>query len=121
MRTLPGDPRWGSPSALFRGCQESETAGVHTQRLSRHSNLGGPHKQPGQLSQVLYKSNPERGPLWLYQLAESVHQKKGRHSAEAWGGKEKKVLPGRDEQGRQAPVPRIQEKHPTAFSGVLFV
>lgn len=43
------------PSTLFCGCQESETAGVHTQRRSRHSSLGGP-------SQVLYKPNPERGP-----------------------------------------------------------
>lgn len=38
----------GFPAALFGGSQENEAAGVHTQRLSRHSNLGRPGQEPGQ-------------------------------------------------------------------------
>lgn len=52
----------GFPSALFCDSQESETAGVHTQRQSRHSNLGGPREEPGQQSQVLYTSKLESRP-----------------------------------------------------------
>lgn len=48
--------RPGFPSAVFGGSPESEIAGVHTQRRHRHSNLGGPHREPGQPSQVLHKS-----------------------------------------------------------------
>lgn len=70
------------PCCSFRGSQESEAAGVHTQRLSRHSNLGRPRQEPGQPFQVFYKSKLKREPPWLYQFAKSVLYERGRHFAE---------------------------------------
>ena len=110
----PRDPRQGS-LLLFLGCQESETAGVHTQRRGRYSSLGGPHQHPGQPLQVLHKSMPDSRLSWLYQGARSAPEEGGRCSAVGLGQERRKCC---QEEMRKAGKHRCLDiKHPTSFSG----
>ena len=61
--------------------------------MQRPSNLGGPHGLPGQPFQVLRKSVPDRGLSWLYQVARSVPEARGRRSGVGWGRKEERCCP----------------------------
>lgn len=105
----------GFPSALFCGSQERDSRCAHPeaeQTFQPGRALWG--RNLASLSRCFIHLSC-REDTWLYQLAKSVLSERDRHFAEGWGRKEKKMLLGRDEWGRQAPVPGFQGKTPHFF------
>lgn len=111
-----GIPRQGSPSAFswLPGKRDSRCA--HTQG-EQTLWPGRAPPAPSQPSQVPGQSMPDGGPSWPHHSARSVLEERGRCSVVGWGQEGEKMLPGRDEKGRQASVPGLRKTTPPSFSG----